>query len=134
MGNLLNGKWTTEDSLSEIREGGHYIKNPSVFRNQVTADGSSGFKAETDRYHLYVSTSCPWAHRTMLFRVLKKLQGIVAMTDTSQTHGVAGAKAANEELNMRSISADSLFTTVRVFESQSVGTVTREVHCGSAKL
>ncbi len=90
MGNLLNGKWTTEDSLSEIREGGHYIKNPSVFRNQVTADGSSGFKAEPGRYHLYVSTSCPWAHLTMLFRVLKKLQGIVAMTDTSQTHGGQG--------------------------------------------
>ncbi|MSQ50897.1 MAG: glutathione S-transferase family protein [Betaproteobacteria bacterium] len=90
MGNLFNGKWTPEDTLSEIREGGRYIKNPSVFRNAVTADGSSGFKAEPDRYHLYVSTSCPWAHRTMLFRVLKKLEGIVAMTDTSQTRGGQG--------------------------------------------
>ena len=90
MGNLLNGKWTMEDTLSEIREGGRYIKNPSVFRKEVTADGSSGFKAEPGRYHLYVSTSCPWAHRAMLFRVLKKLEGIVAMTDTSQTRGGQG--------------------------------------------
>jgi putative glutathione S-transferase len=85
MGNLLNGQWTMEDTLSEIREGGRYIKHPSVFRKAVTADGSSGFKAEPGRYHLYVSTGCPWAHRTMLFRVLKKLEGIVGMTDTAQS-------------------------------------------------
>lgn len=96
MGNLLNGKWTMEDTLSEIRAGGRYIKDPSVFRKEVTADGSSGFKAEKDRYHLYVSTSCPWAHRTMLFRVLKKLEGVVAMTDTSQTRGGQGWTFADD--------------------------------------
>ena len=90
MGNLLNGKWMQADTLSEIRDGGRYIKHPSVFRNAVTADGSSGFNAEPGRYHLYVSTSCPWAHRTMLFRVLKKLEGIVGMTDTAQTRGGQG--------------------------------------------
>ena len=90
MGNLLDGKWTAEDTLSEIRAGGRYIKYESVFRKNITADGSSGFKAEPGRYHLYVSTSCPWAHRTMLFRVLKKLEGIVGMTDTAQTRGGQG--------------------------------------------
>ena len=90
MGNLSNGKWTAEDTLSEIREGGRYIKHPSVFRKAVSADGSSGFRAEPGRYHLYVSTSCPWAHRAMLFRVLKKLEGIVGMTDTSQTRAAQG--------------------------------------------
>jgi glutathionyl-hydroquinone reductase len=84
MGNLLNGKWTVEDTLNEIREGGIYVKHPSVFRNWVTADGSSGFKAEPGRYHLYVAVGCPWAHRTVLFRVLKKLQAIVPMHQTEQ--------------------------------------------------
>ncbi len=90
MGNLLNGKWTAEDTLNEIREGGRYIKHPAVFRKTVSADGGSGFKAEPGRYHLYVSTSCPWAHRTMLMRVLKKLEGIVGMTDSGQTRGGEG--------------------------------------------
>jgi putative glutathione S-transferase len=84
MGNLLKGKWTVEDSLKEIRESGLYVKHPSVFRNWVSADGSSGFKAEPGRYHLYVAVGCPWAHRTVLFRVLKKLESVVPMHQTAQ--------------------------------------------------
>jgi len=83
MGNLLNGRWTAEDTLKEIREGGKYVKHPSVYRQWITADGSSGFKAEPGRYHLYVSVSCPWAHRAILFRVLKKLESVVDMTYTA---------------------------------------------------
>ena len=44
------------------------------FRDRVTADGSSGFKAESGRYHLYVSLACPWAHRTLIYRKLKGLE------------------------------------------------------------
>ena len=33
-----------------------------------------GFKAESGRYHLYVSLACPWAHRTLIFRKLKNLE------------------------------------------------------------
>jgi glutathionyl-hydroquinone reductase len=84
MGNLLNGRWTVEDTLSEIRDGGRYIKHPSVFRHWVTADGSSGFRAEPGRYHLYVAVGCPWAHRSVLFRVLKKLEDIVPVHCTAQ--------------------------------------------------
>ena len=84
MGNLLNGKWTVEDTLSEIRDGGRYIKHPSVFRQSVTADGSSAFRAEANRYHLYVAVGCPWAHRTVLMRALKKLESVVPMHQTAQ--------------------------------------------------
>ncbi|OGA14052.1 MAG: hypothetical protein A3H32_16915 [Betaproteobacteria bacterium RIFCSPLOWO2_02_FULL_63_19] len=84
MGNLLNGRWTVDDTLKEIREGGKYVKHPSLFRQWITADGCSGFKAEAGRYHLYVSVSCPWAHRTVLFRVLKKLENVIGMTYTAQ--------------------------------------------------
>jgi putative glutathione S-transferase len=84
MGNLLNGKWTVEDTLKEIRDGGLYVKHPSVFRNWVTADGSSAFPAEKDRYHLYVAVGCPWAHRTVLMRTLKKLEAAVPMHQTAQ--------------------------------------------------
>jgi putative glutathione S-transferase len=49
-------------------EKGDYVRKASVFRNFVTVDGSSGFPAERDRYHLYVSLACPWAHRTLIYR------------------------------------------------------------------
>ena len=83
MGHLLDGKWTHDDVLTEDKDGA-YVKQPSRFRNWVTADGSSGFKAEPGRYHLYHSISCPWAHRTVLFRALKKLDGVITLTNTEQ--------------------------------------------------
>ena len=67
MGQLVNGKWTDENVVSEIVDG-LYVKKPSLLRNIVTADGDHGFKAESGRYHLYAAISCPWAHRTVLFR------------------------------------------------------------------
>ena len=84
MGHLLNGSWTTDDVLSEIQNG-YYVKRPSRLRDFITADGSSGFKAEAGRYHLYSSVGCPWAHRTELFRVLNKLDGMISVSDTSQS-------------------------------------------------
>ncbi len=59
---------------------GEFTRQADLFRNWVTADGTSGFKAEPGRYHLYVSWACPWAHRTILVRHLKELQGVVGMT------------------------------------------------------
>lgn len=59
---------------------GEYKRKDSQFRNQITADGSSGFKAEADRYHLYVSLACPWAHRTLIFRTLKGLEDLITVS------------------------------------------------------
>ncbi len=66
---------------------GHFLRRASVFRDRVTADGSSGFKAEPGRYHLYVSYACPWAHRTLIVRKLKKLEELI---DVSVVHPVMG--------------------------------------------
>lgn len=78
MGRLIDGKWTTEwyDTKST---GGKFVRQDASFRNWITANGSAGpsgsggYKAESDRYHLYVSLACPWAHRTLIFRKLKDL-------------------------------------------------------------
>ncbi len=59
---------------------GAFIRRDSVFRRWVTADGSSEFPAESGRYHLYVSLACPWAHRTVIFRKLKRLEDVVSLT------------------------------------------------------
>ena len=53
--------------------------NPGAFRNWITKGGSSGFPAESGRYHLYVSNACPFAHRTLIGRVLKGLEGCISV-------------------------------------------------------
>ena len=83
MGLLQNGKWVDQwyDTAST---GGRFVRNESQFRNWITQDGSAGpsgiggFQAEKDRYHLYVSHACPWAHRTMIFRILKGLEEMIS--------------------------------------------------------
>jgi putative glutathione S-transferase len=85
MGRLVEGKWQDVwyDTASTK---GHFKRSESQFRNWVTADGSagpsgkSGFKAEAGRYHLYVSYACPWAHRTLIFRKLKKLEDLISVS------------------------------------------------------
>jgi len=79
MGLLVEGKW--QDKWYDTKStGGRFVRRGSQFRDWITADGSSGFKAEPDRYHLYISLACPWAHRTLIFRKLKKLEDIVSLS------------------------------------------------------
>jgi putative glutathione S-transferase len=59
---------------------GQFHEKTTTFRDRVTADGSSGFKAEAERYHLYVSLGCPWAHRTLIMRELKGLQNVISVS------------------------------------------------------
>jgi putative glutathione S-transferase len=59
---------------------GAFVRPASAYRRRVTADGSSGFPAAADRYHLYVSRACPWAHRAIVVRSLKGLEQAIGMT------------------------------------------------------
>ena len=59
---------------------GEYVRQEDAFEQWVTADGSSGYRAEPHRYHLYVSLACPWAHRTLIVRRLKGLEEIIGVT------------------------------------------------------
>ena len=79
MGVLIDGKWTDGELPQETGETGQFKRVDSVFRDRITADGSSGFKAEPGRYHLYVAHGCPWAHRTLIYRALKKLDGLISV-------------------------------------------------------
>jgi putative glutathione S-transferase len=78
MGVLIDGKWTDDDET--YRKGGAFVRATTAFRAFVTADGSAAFPAEAGRYHLYVARPCPWCHRTMIFRALKKLEDVVSMS------------------------------------------------------
>jgi glutathionyl-hydroquinone reductase len=85
MGLLVEGVW--QDAWYDTKEsGGRFERSKSQFRDWVTKDGrpadgrERGFKAEPGRYHLYVSYACPWAHRTLIFRKLKKLEDIISVS------------------------------------------------------
>ena len=75
---MIEGKWTTNRNLSN--PSGKFKETPTTFRDRVTADGKSGFKAEAGRYHLYVSLACPWAHRTLIMRELKGLNEAISVS------------------------------------------------------
>ena len=59
---------------------GRYERPPSAFRGWVSADGSTPYPAETGRYHLYISWACPWAHRTVIGRLLKGLEDVIGVS------------------------------------------------------
>ncbi len=80
MGYLEHGQWRQGRMPST---GGAFIRKDSAFRDQVTADGSSRFPAESHRYHLFVSPACPWACRTLMVRKLKKLEHVIGVTAVS---------------------------------------------------
>jgi putative glutathione S-transferase len=74
---LVHGIWHPEVS---DRIAPAAARSETSFRNWVTADGSSGFKAEPGRYHLYVSYACPFAHRTLIVRKLKRLENVISVS------------------------------------------------------
>ena len=85
MGQLVEGVWRDERLVAQHSDG-RFVRSETRFRNWVTADGSpgptgaGGFAAAPGRYHLYVSLACPWAHRTLIFRKLKKLEDLVSVS------------------------------------------------------
>lgn len=89
MGLLIEGRWADQwyDTKST---GGRFVRQDSAFRGRITADGSSGFKAEPGRYHLYVSYACPWAHRTLIVRTLKKLEDVISVDVVDPFMGAQG--------------------------------------------
>ncbi|WP_318435848.1 glutathione S-transferase family protein [Photobacterium leiognathi] len=95
MGLLVNGKWHT-DWYDTKSTGGKFERKASSFRNWITKDGSAGitgeagFKAELNRYHLYVSLACPWAHRAIIYRQLKGLDSMIPMSVVNAYMGENG--------------------------------------------
>src|SRR3981081_3736797 len=79
MGVLIDGVWRDEELPQEVGKIGDFRRADSRFRDRIASDDSSGFKAEAGRYHLYVAHGCPWAHRTLIYRSVKKLQGAITV-------------------------------------------------------
>lgn len=71
---------TTIQFPAETNVQGAFVRQQYSIRDRITADGSSGFRAEPDRYHLYVSLACPWAHRAIIVRQLLGLEQTISMS------------------------------------------------------
>jgi len=100
-GVFVDGVWHSE-WYDTSANGGRFVPAEPVFRNWVTPDGSagpsgeSGFAAERGRYHLYVSLACPYAHRTIIFRKLKKLENVISMSILAPVMGERGWEFGDE--------------------------------------
>jgi glutathionyl-hydroquinone reductase len=120
MGLMVHGEWQDDDAIpSDAR--GHFVRAASQFRHWITADGSAGpsgdggFKAEPGRYHLFVSYNCPWAHRAIIMRKLKKLEDVVSMSlaDRPKTEGWSYCQGI-DDLEPR---ADGIFRLHQVYKA-----------------
>ena len=78
MGQLVNGKWIN-NSIVTSRKDGDYDRLKRTFLDTISSDHDQ-FKPESNRYHLYVSLACPWAHRTLIYRKLKGLTDHIAVS------------------------------------------------------
>ena len=77
MGQLIDGVWV-KGSVSSNDQKGSFKRASSVFRNKISSNHPT-YLPETNRYHLYVSYACPWAHRTLIFRKLKNLENHISV-------------------------------------------------------
>ncbi|AQR62537.1 glutathione-dependent reductase [Brevundimonas sp. LM2] len=85
MGQMIDGRWHAGEA-TEASKGGDFKRQDSGFRDWITADGAPGpegrpaVRAEADRFHLYISHACPWAHRTLIVRALKHLEPLLPVS------------------------------------------------------
>jgi putative glutathione S-transferase len=78
MGVLINGKWSAEQQLDDHK--GRFIRAKTQYHHWVGEAEAPEFAAEPARYHLYVSYACPWAHRTLITRKLRGLEGVISLS------------------------------------------------------
>jgi glutathionyl-hydroquinone reductase len=96
LGLLIDGEWRDDSHDTKRMQDGRFVRPQTRYRNWVTADGSpgptgqGGFPAERDRYHLYVALACPWAHRTLIFRRLKRLDDVISFSVVEPIQGDQG--------------------------------------------
>lgn len=78
LGMLVEGQWVTEREQEDQQ--GKFIRPSTTFRSQINQLGDTPFRPAADRYHLYVSLACPWAHRTLILRSLKGLESAISLS------------------------------------------------------
>ncbi|RHZ60248.1 hypothetical protein CDV55_102780 [Aspergillus turcosus] len=95
------------DWVNPNDKSGEFKRQQSVFRNFISREPGAQFPPEKDRYHLYVSYACPWAHRTLITRKLKGLEDIISFTSVHWHLGeMADEKVSGENTNPDPLHSD----------------------------
>jgi len=131
MGYLINGEWHDKWRDTEAKDG-NFIRPDAKIRNWITVSGEpgpsgcGGFKAEAGRYHLYIADSCPWAHRTIIFRHLKGLEDMISVSVVNPISGPNGWTFAdgNGVVADPEFAADFLYEIYQQSDSSYSGQVT----------
>jgi putative glutathione S-transferase len=125
MGEMVEGVWQPGARHETEKHGGRFERAPSEFRNWVTPDGApgpsgrGGFKAEPDRYHLYVAAVCPWANRAIVLRALKGLQNVISMTTLMSTMSEGGWTFPSSADAVPRTEPDPLYSSSYLYELYS---------------
>ncbi|KAF2855603.1 glutathione S-transferase Gst3 [Plenodomus tracheiphilus IPT5] len=87
---------------------GEFKRQQSVFRSFIENKPNAEFPPEKNRYHLYISYACPWAHRTLIVRALKGLEDIISYTSVHWHMGEKGWRfATSSEVSNGEISGNT---------------------------
>ncbi len=110
MGHLQKGRWA--ESAFPTDKSGNFTREPTKFRDKILSQPEARFKPEANRYHLYVSFACPWAHRTLIMRKLKGLEDVISISVVDPHMGKTGWHFSEAE----GCIPDSLFGAKNLFE------------------
>jgi glutathionyl-hydroquinone reductase len=93
--------WTTMwqimmSKLAPSNQSGAYIRPNSQFRKFIGTEQGNPHPPAMGRYKLYVGLGCPWAHRTLVVRSLKKLEAVISVCIVSPSP-IEGGWVFNQE-------------------------------------
>ena len=87
MGQMIDGGWVRQEHLAATVDGA-FQRPATTFRDTIRPGGA--FPPQAGRYHLYVSLACPWAHRTLIVRALKRLERLLSVSSVHWLMGEEG--------------------------------------------
>lgn len=121
---LVNGQWQKDfHPVQGTDSDGGFVRDASRFRNWITPDGSAGpggeggFRAEANRYHLYVALICPWACRTLMVRKLKGLEDVISVTVLDPVLTDKVWRFGGDEYSYAGSQADPLFNAEYLYQT-----------------
>jgi glutathionyl-hydroquinone reductase len=122
MGQLINGQWHQDTSIKTDKKGA-FVRANSSFRHHL---GSKQWPAEANRYHLFVSLACPWAHRTLIVRCLKGLESLISVSTALPHMGLQGWQFEQDKkmINPRARKAAPLHQLYRKSKANFTGRAT----------
>lgn len=108
MGLLHDGEWESDATRDQY--------DHDTFDDRIESSRDAEFPAEADRYHLYISRACPWAHRAALTRRLLGLEDAISIDVVDPVRHDQGWEFSAEKANCTPDSLHGHDTLYEVFQ------------------